>query len=66
LRNLRATTPQQLPLFSFPHPVMQETLLAAAENAGAEVRPGVSVEHIECGTEPTVIVNGHSHATPSR
>ena len=61
LRDLRATTPQQLPLFSFPHQVMQETLLAAAENAGAEVRRGVSVEHIECGTEPTVIVNGHSH-----
>jgi menaquinone-9 beta-reductase len=61
LRDLRATPPQQLSLFSFPHLVMQETLLAAAENAGAEVRRGVSVEHIECGTEPTVIVNGHSH-----
>ena len=61
LRDLRATTPQQLPLFSFPHQVMQETLLAAAESAGAEVRRGVSVEHIECGTEPAVIVNGNSH-----
>jgi menaquinone-9 beta-reductase len=61
LRDLRATTPQQLPLLSFPHHVMQETLLAAAENAGAEVRRGVRVERIECGTAPTVIVNGHSH-----
>src|SRR5271155_183968 len=61
LRDLRATTPQQLPLFSFPHQAMQETLLAAAENAGAEVRRGVSVEHIECGTEPAVIANGNSH-----
>ena len=60
LRDLRATTQQQLPLLSFPHQVMQETLLAAAENAGAEVRRGVSVEHIECGAEPTVVVNGHS------
>lgn len=61
LRDLRATTPQQLPLLSFPHQVMQETLLAAAENAGAEVRRGVSVEHVERGVEPTVVVEGHSH-----
>ena len=60
LRDLRATTPQQLPLLSFPHQVMQETLLAAAENAGAEVRRGVSVEHVERGVEPTVVVEGHS------
>jgi len=61
LRDLRATTLQQLPVLSFPHQVMQETLLAAAENAGAEVRRGVGVEQIECGAEPTVVVNGHSH-----
>ena len=61
LRDLSATTLQQLPLLSFPHQVMQETLLAAAENAGAEVRRGVSVEPVECGVEPTVVVDGHSH-----
>jgi 2-polyprenyl-6-methoxyphenol hydroxylase-like FAD-dependent oxidoreductase len=61
LRDLRATTLQQLPLLSFPHQVMQETLLAAAENAGAEVRRGVNVEQIECGAVPTVVVNGSSH-----
>ena len=61
LRDLRATTLQQLPLLSFPHQVMQETLLAAAENAGAEVRRGISVEQIECGAEPAVIVNGNGH-----
>ena len=61
LRDLRATTLQQLPLLSFPHPVMQETLLAAAENAGAEVRRGVSVEQIACGDEPAVTVDGHGH-----
>ncbi|HXY51803.1 MAG TPA: NAD(P)/FAD-dependent oxidoreductase [Terriglobales bacterium] len=60
LRDLRATTLQQLPLLSFPHPVMQETLLAAAENAGAEVRRGVSVKQVERGVEPTVVVDGHS------
>lgn len=62
LRDLRATTLQQLPLLSFPHQVMQETLLEAAENAGAEVRRGGSVEHVERGVEPTVVVDGHSHA----
>jgi 2-polyprenyl-6-methoxyphenol hydroxylase-like FAD-dependent oxidoreductase len=61
LRDLRATTLQQLPILSFPHQVMQETLLAAAENAGAEVRRGVSVQQIECGAEPAVIVNGNGH-----
>jgi menaquinone-9 beta-reductase len=61
LRDLRMTTQQRLPLLSFPHQVMQETLLTAAENAGAEVRRGVSVEHIECRDEPTVVVDGHSH-----
>ena len=61
LRDLRTTTQQQLPLLSFPHQVMQETLLEAAESAGAEVRRGVSVEHIECGAEPAVVVDGLSH-----
>jgi menaquinone-9 beta-reductase len=61
LRDLRATTLHQLPLLSFPHQVMQETLLSAAESAGAEVRRGVSVEQIECGAEPVVVVNGHGH-----
>jgi menaquinone-9 beta-reductase len=61
LRDLKATTTQQLPLLSFPHQVMQETLFTAAENAGVEVRRGVSVEGVECGVRPTVIVDGHSH-----
>src|SRR5262245_37202626 len=39
-RDLIATTPQQLPFFSFYHPVMQEVLLQAATTAGAEVRRG--------------------------
>jgi len=61
LRDLRATTKQQLPLLSFQHQVMQEILLGAAEDAGAEVRRGVSVERIECGAESSTIVDGHSH-----
>lgn len=59
LRDLRTTTQQQLPMFSFPHQVMQETLLAAAENAGTEVRRGVTVRHIECGEKPNVHVDGN-------
>lgn len=59
LRDLRQTTLQRLPMLSFPHQVMQETLLEAAENAGAEVRRGVRVEHIECGAEPAVFVDGN-------
>ncbi len=61
LRDLRETTLSRLPLLSFPHQVMQEILLAAAENAGAEVRRGVSVEGIECGAEPAVVVDRRSH-----
>jgi menaquinone-9 beta-reductase len=61
LRDLRTTTQQQLPLLSFQHHLMQETLLAAAENAGADVRRGIAVEQIECGAKPAVVVNGHSH-----
>jgi len=60
LRDLRATTLQQLPLLTFPHQVMQETLLAAAENAGAEVRRGVSVQQVEGGARPSVVVDGGS------
>jgi len=60
LRDLKATTSQRLPLLSFQHQVMQEILLAAAENAGAEVRRGVSVQHVESGVEPAVVVNGGS------
>ncbi|HXX99465.1 MAG TPA: NAD(P)/FAD-dependent oxidoreductase [Candidatus Limnocylindrales bacterium] len=60
-RDFTTTTPQRLPLLSFPHPVMQETLLAAAQQAGAEVRRGVSVEQIETGRTPAVITDGQSH-----
>jgi 2-polyprenyl-6-methoxyphenol hydroxylase-like FAD-dependent oxidoreductase len=61
LRDLRTTTLQQLPLLTFPHQLMQETLLAAAENAGAEVRRGIAVDHIEPGSTPAVITDGHNH-----
>ena len=60
-RDFTTTTPQRVPLLSFPHPVMQETLLAAAEQAGAEVRRGVTVERIEMGRTPAVITDAGNH-----
>lgn len=60
-RDFTTTTPQRLPLLSFQHPVMQETLLAAAEQAGAEVRRGVTVEQIEAGRTPAVITDAGNH-----
>jgi menaquinone-9 beta-reductase len=60
-RDLRTTTVQKQPLLSFPHQAMQEALIAAAENAGAEVRRGVSVDQIECGAKPSVVMSGNGH-----
>src|ERR1700730_5870895 len=67
-RDLRATTPQQLPGLSFSHPEMQETLLGAAETSGAVVRPGTHVQRIEPGPHPQVIVgqNGHEETISCR
>jgi menaquinone-9 beta-reductase len=61
LRDLRVTTPQQLPGLSFSHPEMQETLLAAAEESGAVVRRGATVQNIETGPHPVLIVEQNSH-----
>jgi 2-polyprenyl-6-methoxyphenol hydroxylase-like FAD-dependent oxidoreductase len=58
-RNVVATTPQGLPGISFFHPEMQETLLAGAAGAGAEVRRGVAVEGIEPGAHPAVLCSSN-------
>jgi menaquinone-9 beta-reductase len=55
-RDLIATTPQQLPFFSFYHPAMQEVVLQTAVDAGAEVRRGARVREVKLGGVPTVIV----------
>jgi 2-polyprenyl-6-methoxyphenol hydroxylase-like FAD-dependent oxidoreductase len=55
-RDLLGTTPQQLPIFTFFHPAMQEALLQAAAAAGAEVRRGASVRNVTPGGVPTVVV----------
>ena len=56
-RDLIATTPQRLPNFTYFHPEMQETLLAAAAAAGADVRRGARVTAVESGESPTVTVD---------
>lgn len=62
-RDLIATTPQQLPFVTFYHPVMQEVLLQAATDAGAEVRRGASVREVKPGNAPTVVVEQEGKVT---
>ncbi len=66
LRDLAETTPQKLRPLCFYHPSMQEALLEAAEDAGAEVRRGARVRGAQPGTAPTVTVaskGGHETLT---
>lgn len=53
-RDLISTTPQGLPSLSFHHPVMQEALLSAAAEAGADVRRHANVKSITPGA-PAVV-----------
>jgi 2-polyprenyl-6-methoxyphenol hydroxylase-like FAD-dependent oxidoreductase len=55
-RDLVATTPQGAPWLSYYHPAMQETLLAAAAEAGAEVRRPARVRAVTPGSPPLVSV----------
>ena len=67
-RDLLTTTPQQAPVLTFYHPTMQEVLLQAAADAGAEVRRGATVREVQPGTTPTVITeqDGHVQEIPAR
>jgi flavin-dependent dehydrogenase len=60
-RNLVATTPQRLPAFNFYHPTMQEVVLQAALDAGAEVRRGATVRNVKRGRLPSVEVEQRGH-----
>jgi menaquinone-9 beta-reductase len=55
-RDLTTTTTQKLPALGFYHPCMQEVVLDAAKNAGAEVRRGATVVNIKPGSNPSVTV----------
>jgi 2-polyprenyl-6-methoxyphenol hydroxylase-like FAD-dependent oxidoreductase len=61
-RDLPATTAHGTPWVTFFHPTMQETLLAAARDAGAEIRRGVRVRSVESGARPTVTVDTDGRA----
>jgi len=70
-RNLLDTTPQKEPMLTYCHPEMQEVLLAEAEESGAEVRRGVTVESVASRTagtgNPTVTVrNGAAEKIAAR
>lgn len=53
-RNFTATTPQKLPSLTFYHPEMQQALLSADADAGAEVCRGATVLGIRPGAPPVV------------
>ena len=53
-RDFVATTPQASGMWAFYHPRAQESMLSAAENAGAEVRRGATAQHIASGNKPRV------------
>ncbi|HJT86860.1 MAG TPA: NAD(P)/FAD-dependent oxidoreductase [Bryobacteraceae bacterium] len=55
-RPLASTTPHAAPGFNFYHPLMQETLLRAAAQAGAEVRRGATVREIRPGRRPVAMI----------
>jgi 2-polyprenyl-6-methoxyphenol hydroxylase-like FAD-dependent oxidoreductase len=53
-RDFTASTPQAFPSVTFSHPEMQESLLRAASEAGAEVRRGATMRTIRPGARPVV------------
>jgi 2-polyprenyl-6-methoxyphenol hydroxylase-like FAD-dependent oxidoreductase len=55
-RDLRTTTPHQLPALTFYHPVMQQVVLDAASQAGAEVWRGASARLVTPGHPPSINV----------
>ncbi|HET9476711.1 MAG TPA: FAD-dependent monooxygenase [Dehalococcoidia bacterium] len=63
-RDLPETTPSAAPNLTFYHPEMQEALIRAAEEAGAEVRRGVRVTAVRPGAAPEVdCANGSGEET---
>jgi 2-polyprenyl-6-methoxyphenol hydroxylase-like FAD-dependent oxidoreductase len=65
-RDLRTTTPQRVAVLAVSHPAMQEVLLQAAADAGAEVRRGVIARDIKRNNLPTVLVEQDGHTEEVR
>jgi len=59
-RNMPATSAHRCPFFALYHPAMQESLLQAAEDAGAEVRRGARVIDIKRGDPPSLTIKQNS------
>ena len=56
-RDLVETSPHRAGELTFYHPAMQEHLLGLAEDAGAEVRRGVTVTALASGSIPSVVAD---------
>ncbi len=56
-RDFTTSTPQTIPSITIYHPQVQEALLAAAADAGAEVRRGARARTVEAGATPSVTVD---------
>lgn len=67
-RYLPDTTPSGLPNLNFFHPQMQETVIRAAADAGAEVRRGARVKGVQPGAMPSVTFeeNGRTETVEAR
>ncbi len=67
-RDLEKTTPHGVGSFNFYHSDMQESLLRLAEQTGAEVRRGVTVDSVVPGSPPSVKFqeNGHRDEISAR
>ena len=67
-RDLPSTTPDSTPMLAFYHPRVQEAVLAAAADAGAEVRRGAKVMSVTPGAAARVSVeqNGKSETVSCR
>ena len=66
--NLPALTPQRAATLTFYHPAMQEVLLQAAADAGADVSRGITVREVTPGSPPTVVAeqDGQLRTVPAR
>ncbi len=54
VRDLKATTPEASCCLTLPHPVMQDSLLSIAQDAGVEIVRGVTLDNIVPGSPPSV------------
>jgi 2-polyprenyl-6-methoxyphenol hydroxylase-like FAD-dependent oxidoreductase len=66
VRDLAATTPANTCCMTFPHPAMQEVLLARAASLGVEVRCGEAVANVTLGEPAKVHVGSDAKGLSAR